>query len=238
MKILRETPKKKKTFVTFVLDDSGSMSSVRKQTVDGFNDQLGAIQGMQSEDHDVYLTLITFSDPNKIRTVRLRQPVKEVLPLNLVEYRADGGSTALLDGMKEGIYATDNRELDDTENNAALIVFMTDGGENSSKQTTKEQIKELIQSRTARGNWTFTYMGVGSIEEISGGYGIRAGNITQFQVGAKGMVENYAAHSHGLTAYASARNLGATATMDFYSGTPSLDKQVTEALKKKEETTK
>jgi uncharacterized protein YegL len=205
----------KETYVTFLLDDSASMQSVREATISGFNEQLQHVQAMENPEHKVFLTVIKFSTPDKIATLRYRVPAKAVSPIELPEYAANGGGTALLDAMKEAIYQTDTRNLD-YEQNAALVVFMTDGLENSSRGTSRELIKELIQSRESKGNWTFTYMGVGDPEMITRDYGIAKGNVARFQTGVVGAAMNAHTHSHSLDSYSVMRSSGGTQVCNFY----------------------
>jgi Ca2+-binding EF-hand superfamily protein len=62
MKVIKEeTQDVKKTFVTFLLDDSGSMRGVVNETILGFNDQLRAVQKMEEEpNHEVYVSFVSF----------------------------------------------------------------------------------------------------------------------------------------------------------------------------------
>lgn len=209
----------KQTYVTIMLDDSASMQGVRQQTIDGFNEQLSALRALESLDHEVFVTIIKFSDPSNISTLRNKVSPKEIRPLELHEYTANGGSTALLDAMDYTIRNTAaNSALIDNINNAALVIFITDGGENNSyKIKNRALIKEQIESLTGKGNYTFTYMGVGSIEDIQNGFGISGGNQVPFQYGKGGMVKNLMSNSSGIHSYMSARASGATASADFYS---------------------
>ena len=41
----------------------------------------------------------------------------------------------------------------------AVCLIMTDGEENSSRETTKQQVVEIIKAHEAKGNWSFAYIG-------------------------------------------------------------------------------
>ena len=56
---------------------------------------------------------------------------------------------------------------------------MTDGKENASKETTKQQIKNIIFRHESEGDWTFLYIGENS-EKFTEDSGISLGNSTEF----------------------------------------------------------
>ncbi len=66
------------------------------------------------------------------------------------------GKTALFDAISEGIRIADE---DKQENERVICVIMTDGEENSSRETTKEQIRKFISGYESRGDWSFLYVG-------------------------------------------------------------------------------
>jgi Mg-chelatase subunit ChlD len=67
-----------------------------------------------------------------------------------------GGGTALFDAISESVRVA---EKDKSEDERVICVIMTDGEENSSRETTKEQVKEIISGYEAKGDWTFLYIG-------------------------------------------------------------------------------
>lgn len=217
MKVIKE-PTNKKTFVTFVLDASPSMGVVRKETVSGFNEQLQAVKAMETPDHEVFVSFILFSDSDKIETIRRWVKPSAMNPLTIDEYKTDiGGSTALLDALGDGMNLTEEKNSEiNKPGNAALMIFVTDGGENSSKRQNKSAIKERITKLQNSGNWTFTFMGTESIDSVMNGYGISAGNIAQFAFGAAGMHTNSISNSKGLESYAKLRSAGVTGSAHFY----------------------
>ena len=67
-----------------------------------------------------------------------------------------GGMTALYDAIAEGVRIADK---DKSVDERVICVIMTDGEENSSRETTKEQVKDIISGHEAKGDWTFLYIG-------------------------------------------------------------------------------
>lgn len=73
------------------------------------------------------------------------------------------GCTAMNDGIgtaidKIGKWLSDMPEEERPSKN--MIVIMTDGEENSSKEYTLDKVKNMIQHQTEKYNWTFVYMGM------------------------------------------------------------------------------
>jgi hypothetical protein len=233
MKLAKQ--EQKVTYIGMLIDNSGSMSGVREPTLSGFNEQLQVIKSMVGPDHQVYLTTAIFSEPGKFKILRLFVDPTHVELLSKDEYKTDGGSTALFDAMDEIIRLMEQkREQISQGQNAALVQFFTDGQENSSvKVKSRDIIKSRIEELTKTGHWTFTYMGVGSIDDLASGYGFSAQNITQFQYGIKGAYANTATNSAALTSYAKARSVGSTYSADLYDSgdTTTKDDDVTKIVK-------
>ena len=84
--------------------------------------------------------------------------IKDVPELKSYQY-TPCGRTALFDAISEGIRIADEDSEDDNENDRVICVIITDGEENCSKDTTKEQIRKFISQYESRGNWAFVYIG-------------------------------------------------------------------------------
>jgi uncharacterized protein with von Willebrand factor type A (vWA) domain len=130
--------------LVFLLDKSGSMYGAVSDTIGGFNT---FIQRERAKNLDTRVTLVLFDHHYKI--LYTRKPIDEVEMLTSDVYYADG-CTALLDA----IGTTINR-LDKEISNKVVFVITTDGLENSSKEYTKRDIRNLISSH----NWEFLFIG-------------------------------------------------------------------------------
>lgn len=212
-------PETKITYIAMLIDDSVSMSGARHQTLSGFNEQIEFIKkNMVSPEHTIYLTTAIFSEPGKFRILRKWVDPMTVEPLSLSEYTTGGSSTALWDAMNELIEITEEKkEIINSGKNAALIQFFTDGQNNSSQKIKDPStIRSRVQELSKSDHWTFTYMGIGGIDDIARDYGFNAKNITQFQFGAKGAAANSVTNTAALMSYSSARTAGATYSADLY----------------------
>ena len=144
-----------KTFINVILDESGSMYETRRDTVGGFNTWLKDRKTEESEDPTIsqILTLTKFN--TLPTTIYSAQPIMEVPSLDDGSYRP-GGNTALFDAVANSIRLTDPLVgVDDR----VLVLIITDGEENSSRETSRKQITEIIKERESRGNYTFVYLG-------------------------------------------------------------------------------
>lgn len=146
--------KKLSTVIHFILDQTGSMQSIKKQTVNGFNEYL---QTMKSKSGKFLFSLTKFSSIMIERPYEMMN-IKKVRQLTEEGYNPNGG-TPLFDACVDSIEAT-VKEVDRLDEDAAvLIVILTDGEENSSERHTQECLRDLIQKLEKRGNWTFVFMG-------------------------------------------------------------------------------
>ena len=146
------------TEIAFILDQSGSMQSIKAGTLEGVN----AFLTQQKEENDkfpVRLSLTLFSTGFEIRHGSV--PVTEV-PLLTEETYLPNGGTALLDAIGNTIDELGKRlsETPEEERPGTVIVaIMTDGEENSSRQCNWLQISEKIKHQTEAYKWQFLCLG-------------------------------------------------------------------------------
>lgn len=157
------------TDLTFVLDRSGSMTSIRQATQDGFNAFIGEQRATPGR---CTVSLNQFDDRFDVLYTELE--VHAVPPLQL-EPR---GTTALLDAIARSVHATGARlaaKPEDKRPGAVLVGIMTDGLENASKEYTHAMIKALITEQEQKYDWTFLYMGANQDAiEVGATLGVRA----------------------------------------------------------------
>lgn len=142
--------------VCFVIDESGSMWGTESDVIGGFKKVIDE----QKEIKEGTCAVSYFKFSTGVEEVFLGKDINEV------EY-LDGkysphGLTALFDGVgqaidKVGKWLNDMKEEDRPEKN--LIVIMTDGGENNSRDYDAAKVKEMIKHQEEKYNWSFVYMG-------------------------------------------------------------------------------
>jgi len=145
--------KKAKTLlnVSFLLDKTGSMGSVAKATISGFNEYVASLKSRADE---IRFTLALFNSDGT-DTLCKGVPLVDVKPLDSKTYDPVG-ATPLYDAVAATIHATEQALAGKKEN--VLFIIMTDGEENSSEEFTREQVRALIQQKEADG-WTFAFLG-------------------------------------------------------------------------------
>ena len=142
------------THITAVLDRSGSMATINKATVDGFNTFL---ESQKKEKGKATLTLIGFDDRYEVWRDFL--PIQQVDPLVDLGPR---GWTALHDAMGKAITETGAalESLPISERPAkVLVLIMTDGMENASKEFNADSVSKLVSHQKEKYLWEFTYIG-------------------------------------------------------------------------------
>ena len=149
---------KTQVFNVIILDKSGSMESIRKAAVDGFNETLAGIKKAQekyAESQEHYVSLLTFCDCEK-KYVFDKVPVAESRKLTLDDYEPCC-CTPLYDAMGFTLTTMRNhvKKVDDA---VVVVTIITDGYENASKEYTGMAVKKLVEELKS-GGWTFTYMG-------------------------------------------------------------------------------
>lgn len=162
--------------IVFLLDRSGSMSGIEKDTIGGYNSYINSQRGK-----NVKVTTILFDD--KYEVLHNREDIDNVKKLTNKEYYVRG-CTALLDAIGKTI-----REMEDKALNKVIFVITTDGYENASTKYNKSQIKELIQ---AHKDWKFTYIGA-DIDSYNEGrsLGIDDAFIANYEKSEKGVGKLY-----------------------------------------------
>jgi hypothetical protein len=139
--------------ITLVVDRSGSMQSIRSDAEGGVN---AFIEGQAKQPGEALLTLVQFD--TEYEFIHKGVLVSLAGPYSLVPR----GGTALLDAVGRAINETGQRLAAMAEQDRpGLVVFvvMTDGEENSSKEFSKSNIKEMIQLQQERYGWHFTFLG-------------------------------------------------------------------------------
>lgn len=143
--------KKSKMIVNFILDQSGSMNTVKSATISGFNEYIQSLKNDSEGEYEFTLTLFN----TIVKTPYVAAPISSVEPLNTVSYQPDGG-TALYDAVCMTINTVKGKVKD---NEKSVVVILTDGEENSSLKFTSRDFRDLVESLQAKGNWSFVYLG-------------------------------------------------------------------------------
>ena len=148
--------KKNLTEIIFILDKSGSMSGLEKDTIGGFNSLL---EKQSKEEGEAVISTVLFND--KMEVIHDRVDIKQVSLLTDKDYCVCG-CTALLDAMGNSINHI--RKIysnlkDEEKPEKTLFIITTDGMENSSREYTYPKLKKLIESSKEELGYEFIFLG-------------------------------------------------------------------------------
>ncbi len=150
----------KRVFNLLVVDESGSMSIIKRHALVGINETLTTIQKMQETHKNLEqrVTLITF-DSTHTNVFYDNVRASNANPLKAKDYNPCG-ATPLYDAIGMGIAKINALT---TEDDSVLVTIITDGEENCSDEYSLKMIKNLIE-KLKKQNWTFTFIGTDDLD--------------------------------------------------------------------------
>jgi hypothetical protein len=143
------------TFVSFLLDETGSMESIKDDTVGGFN---AYVEKLQKEGGEILFSLVSFNS-SRTRKRYVAEPIGEVRPLIAGDYEPQA-MTPLIDASVKIIKATAEAVSKRTDDPAVVIVLQTDGAENVSVEYAAADLAALVKEKEQAG-WQFVFLGAG-----------------------------------------------------------------------------
>ena len=177
------------TELVFILDRSGSMSGLEKDTIGGFNSM---IEKQKQEDGQALVSTVLFDNESVV--IHDRLPLDRVPPLTEEEYYTRG-CTALLDAVGGAIHHIGNvhkyaRKEDVPEK--TLFIITTDGYENASRRYDYEKVRHMIQHEKEKYGWEFLFLGA-NIDAAAEAkrFGIDADRAVTYKCDAAGTALNY-----------------------------------------------
>ncbi|MFI6997263.1 VWA domain-containing protein [Nocardia sp. NPDC050175] len=183
------------TLIAVLLDRSGSMQSIKSDTEGGFD---AFIEEQRKVPKTIEVTLAQFD--TEYECVYASRPLAQVPPLDL----QPRGMTALYDAV--GKLVTDvGAELakrpEHERPGTVIVVVLTDGHENSSKEWSHTAVKSLITQQQDVYSWNFMFLGANmDAVEIGTKMGFDPGNSITYAASPQGVSRVFRS-----TAYSSAR---------------------------------
>lgn len=199
--------RKNLTEVVFILDRSGSMCGLEKDTIGGFNSM---IEQQKKAEGEALISTVLFDNVSEVLYDRV--DVKEIRPMTERDYTV-GGCTALLDAIGGAIHHIGNvhkyaRSEDVPEH--TLFVITTDGMENASRSYDSERVKRMIERRKEEDGWEFLFLGANiDAVETAMRFGIGADRAVNYHADHAGTRLNYEVLSEAVSAVRCSAPLGA-----------------------------
>ncbi len=191
--------KKGLTELVFILDKSGSMGGLEKDTIGGYNSMLEKQKAVQGE---CFITTALFD--NDYELLHDRIDIKAVSPITDKEYCV-GGSTALIDAIGRTIHKIGNAQKHTAAGYRAekvMFVIITDGEENSSREYSAEKVKKMIEHQRAEFQWEFIFLAANiDAVETAGRYGISANRAQNYHSDKEGVEVNFRVMSDAVASF-------------------------------------
>ena len=170
-----------------ILDESGSMSSIYKETLQSMNEVLGGIRKNQEDHPDQRhnVTIVTFEGNGigGVKTRRDRVPIEKVENFTEKDYRP-GGCTPLYDAMGQTLNRLEGLV---TAEDKVMATIITDGYENSSEEYSGKTIKSLVARLREKG-WVLAYIGANQ-DAVEVAKDLNISNALNYDATPEGMVQ-------------------------------------------------
>ena len=189
--------KKNLTELVFILDRSGSMAGLERDTIGGFN---AMIEKQKREQGEAIVSTVIFDNVSEV--IHDRVPLERIKPLTERDYYVRG-CTALLDAVGCAIHHIGNvhkyaREEDRPEK--TLFVITTDGMENASRKYSYGRLKEMIERQKEKYGWDFLFLGANiDAAKEAARFGITADRAANYHADSVGTGVIYESVSEAIT---------------------------------------
>ncbi len=179
------------TELVFILDKSGSMGGLERDTIGGFNSMIGK---QKKQEGECFVSTLLFD--TEVQVIHDREKLADVRKMTDEDYVV-GGCTALLDAVGGAISHIGNihkyARVEDVPE-YTMFVITTDGCENASKEYTLKRVKEMIEEKREKNGWEFIFIGANiDAEETAENMGIERVRAVNYHADKKGTKAVYEA---------------------------------------------
>lgn len=209
----------KKTYIALVVDRSGSMNSIREEAFTAINEQIEQIKANAHLTGETFVSYVQFD--GVVETVFDKRPVSELSKITWDQY-TPRGSTAIRDAIGLTVNTLKNG-VEETADTAYLVVLISDGEENASREFSPATIKTVMDALRETKKWTFSYMLSGrtveQMQDFSTQFSVPTANMASFTPDSAGVKNASMRMASSISSYSTLRSSGATSSDNFYNGT-------------------
>jgi hypothetical protein len=186
-----------KVEIACIVDRSGSMRSIQKAAVEGFNEFL---KGQKAIPGEAKVTLALFDHEYLLPFDAV--DIQSVPELTSETYQPRG-NTAMYDAIGRMITDIGMRlDLTKEKPDKVLVVILTDGEENASSRYSKEQIAEMVKHQEEKYSWEFIFLAANQDAFAAGkALNIKSANTQNFAATDDGTRLAYGAMGSTVAAY-------------------------------------
>jgi len=172
------------TELVFILDRSGSMGGLERDTIGGFN---AMIEKQKKQEGCCYVSTVLFDNVSEVLHDRVK--LADVPEMTDNDYTVRG-CTALIDAIGGAIHHIGNihkyaRAEDVPEH--TMFIITTDGQENASHRYTSDQVKKMIERQKKKYGWEFLFIGANiDAVETASHFGISSDRAVNYNADSEG----------------------------------------------------
>lgn len=176
------------TELVFILDRSGSMSGLEKDTIGGFNSMLQ--QYVQSSD-ETRVTTVLFDDRYELLWDNIAANEAKLTS----KHYFVRGSTAMLDAIGrtvDDVGARLARTPEHQRPSQVIVIITTDGEENCSHRYTYSDVQQRIARQRNDYNWEFVFVGANiDVAKEAEQLGIQSDLVLEYAASEQGVATMY-----------------------------------------------
>jgi uncharacterized protein YegL len=205
------------TLIAIILDRSGSMEAIRQDMEGGLTAFLLDQKAIPGE---CIISLYTFD--HRLETEFEEVRLEAVEPIRILPR----GNTALFDAIGRttaDIGLNLAKRPEEERPGRVIILVITDGEENSSRQYTRERVKAVIEKQERDYNWKYVFLGANMDAQAEArSIGLQGAAAMTYDASAQGVMRGVNAVSSGISAYR--RNANLRAAINLQPGADTEDK--------------
>ena len=190
------------TEMVFILDMSGSMSSLTSDTIGGYNSLLEKQRELNKENPELKANVTTVLFDDRYIVIHDREDLDNVKDITSKEYQPLG-MTAMLDAIGKTVVSVGQKLSDTPEEERSGLVsvtIITDGYENASREYKWEQVRNMIKEQKEKYFWMFAFIGADiDVEKTSLGLGIDADMAFSYTKSSSGVNSVYCCTTDALS---------------------------------------